>query len=43
MKKKREENPIVNQVLTPEFLKQFKDSRELIPSWKIYMLVLWNK
>ena len=29
MKKKREENPIVNQVLTPEFLKQFKDSGEL--------------
>jgi putative transposase len=29
MKKKREEDPIVNQVLTPEFLKQFKDSGEL--------------
>jgi putative transposase len=29
MKKKREENPIVNRVLTPEFLKQFKDSGEL--------------
>jgi putative transposase len=27
--KKREENPIVNQVLTPEFIKQFKDSGEL--------------
>jgi transposase-like protein len=27
--KKKEENPIVNQVLTPEFLKQFKDSVEL--------------
>jgi putative transposase len=29
MKKKKESNPIVNQVLTPEFLKQFKDSGEL--------------
>jgi len=27
--KKKEENPIINQVLTPEFLKQFKDSGEL--------------
>lgn len=27
--KQKEENPIVNQVLTPEFLKQFKDSGEL--------------
>lgn len=26
---KKEENPILNQVLTPEFLKQFKDSAEL--------------
>jgi len=26
---KKEENPILNQVLTPEFLKQFKDSKEL--------------
>jgi transposase-like protein len=29
MKNKKEANPIVNQVLTPEFLKQFKDSGEL--------------
>lgn len=29
MKKKKEAHPIVNQVLTPEFLKQFKDSGEL--------------
>ena len=29
MKKKKEENPIVNQVLTPEFHKQLKDSAEL--------------
>lgn len=28
-KKKKESHPIVNQVLTPEFLKQFKDSGEL--------------
>jgi len=27
--KNKEENPIINQVLTPEFLKQFKDSGEL--------------
>lgn len=27
--KTKEENPIINQVLTPEFLKQFKDSGEL--------------
>lgn len=26
---KKEQNPILNQVLTPEFLKQFKDSKEL--------------
>lgn len=26
---KKEDNPIINQVLTPEFLKQFKDSGEL--------------
>jgi hypothetical protein len=43
MKKKREDNPIVNRVLTPEFLKQFEDSGDLSPSWKIYMLVLWSK
>jgi len=29
MKNKKESHPIVNQVLTPEFLKQFKDSGEL--------------
>lgn len=29
MKKKKEAHPVVNQVLTPEFLKQFKDSGEL--------------
>ena len=29
MKKKKESHPVVNQVLTPEFLKQFKDSGEL--------------
>jgi|GEM_PF-6909487 hypothetical protein len=31
MKKQKEQNqhPILNQVLTPEFLKQFKDSGEL--------------
>lgn len=27
--KNKEENPIINQVLTPDFLKQFKDSGEL--------------
>lgn len=27
--KKKEENPIINQVLAPEFLKQFKDFGEL--------------
>ena len=43
MKKKREENPIVNQVLTREILKQFKDSGELNSFMEIYMLVLWNK
>jgi putative transposase len=29
MKKKKESHPVMNQVLTPEFLKQFKDSGEL--------------
>jgi putative transposase len=29
MKKKKESHPIVNQVLTADFLKQFKDSGEL--------------
>jgi putative transposase len=29
MKKKREENPVVNRILTPEFLKHFKDPGEL--------------
>lgn len=29
IKEKKEEHPILNQVLTPEFLKQFKDSGEL--------------
>ena len=28
-KEKKEDHPILNQVLTPEFLKQFKDSGEL--------------
>jgi putative transposase len=28
-KEKKEEHPILNQVLTPEFLKQFKDSGEI--------------
>lgn len=28
-KEQKEQHPILNQVLTPEFLKQFKDSREL--------------
>jgi putative transposase len=43
MKKKREENPMVNQVLTPEFLKQFKDSGELNSFMATSMLVLWSK
>jgi hypothetical protein len=29
MKEQKEQHPILNQVLTPEFLKQFKDSGEL--------------
>ena len=28
-KEQKEQHPILNQVLTPEFLKQFKDSGEL--------------
>ena len=52
-KEQREQHPILNQVLTPEFLKQFKNSKDLngfidefLPEawskcWKVSSMVIW--